>query len=92
MNILLGIVGFLIALLIGEFLYRWRKEPARLWGNLSQGFYAFVGLVIVGLLLLSTNGLTFIILMLLLVSYYWLFRVRVDDSKKDIRAMIGDAD
>lgn len=92
MNILLGIVGFLVALLIGEFLYRWRKEPARLWGNVSQGAYAFISLIVVALLLMSTEGLMFIILLVLMILYVWLFRVRVDDSKKDVRALMGDAD
>ncbi|WP_123619174.1 hypothetical protein [Halorubrum sp. CSM-61] len=92
MNVLLGLVGFLLALFVGELLYRWREEPARFWGNLSQAFYALVGIVLFGLILMGTDGPMFYAVLILIVSYMWLFRVRFADARYDIRAMLGDAD
>jgi len=91
-NILLGFVGLLIALVLGELLYRWREEPARLWGNVSQAVYALASIVIFGLILMGVEGVMYWFVLVLLVAYMWLFRVRFRESKRDVRTMLGDAD
>lgn len=92
MSLVLAFLGFLAALVIGELLYRWRDEPARFWGDLTQGLYALISILVVGLLLVSSDGAVFWVLLVFLVFYVWLFRVRMDDTRRDWRAMVGDAD
>jgi hypothetical protein len=90
MSVLFGAIVLVAALVVGELLFRWRSEPARLWGNVSQMLYALGGIVIFGIIILGLDGVGLYIAAVLVVLYYWLFRVRQRDvAETNWRRAVG---
>lgn len=90
-NLLLGLFGFILAIIAGEVIYRRRRSAADFFGNLSQLGWALVNLLVVGALILLGGGFRIVALVWLAFSFA-LARTRWDDVRStNLRRMImGD--
>lgn len=79
------VVGLVIALglFLGELVYRAQADKARLWGDLSQGVYAVLSLIVVAALAFGGGIWTFIALVFIIL-YYALARTRADDVRRGL--------
>jgi hypothetical protein len=80
-NLLTGLAMVVVALFIGELLYRWKSSPARALADLGQAVY--YGVTVFTLFLVGIvvgGGEAGVIIAGLLVFTMWMFRTRLEDT------------
>lgn len=69
------------AIILGNVLYSWRSEPARIWGDFGQMMYALGGVLVFAAIAFGFEGAGLYIAAVFIVLYVWLARTKADDLK-----------
>lgn len=78
-----------VALILGELLYRRFSGGVRLWGDLGQFFYALFGVLVFSLLVFS-GGAAMILAGVFLIGYIALVRTKFSDVRDgDVRKRLN---
>lgn len=81
MGILISLAIVAVAIVVGNMLFHWRSEPARIWGDFSQMLYAVGGILVFSVIALGFEGAGLYIAAVFIVFYVWVARTKASDLK-----------
>lgn len=81
MSLVTSLVIVVLAIIVGNLLYSWRSEPARIWGDFGQMMYALGGILIFAAIAFGFEGSGLYIAAVFIALYVWLARTKADDLK-----------
>lgn len=81
MSLVTSALVVLGAIVLGNILYKWRSEPARVWADFSQALYAFGGILIFAVIAFGFDGIGLYVAGALIVFYVWIFRTKASDVR-----------
>lgn len=79
MSLLLSLGIVVAAIILGNLLFAWRSEPARIWGDFGQMMYALGGILVFAAIALGFEGPGLYIAAVFIALYVWLARTKAND-------------
>ena len=83
MNILLAATLMLVAIALGELIYRHQRGAARFWGDVSQAIYASLALLLVVILSFGGGAYT-LVAFVFAILYFSVARTKWDDVRRTL--------